>query len=186
MLTKIYIVKAMVFPVVMYIRDSWTIKEGWAPKNWYFQIMVLEKTPESPMDSKEIKSVNPKGNEPWIFIGRTDAKLKLQYFGHLMRRDDSLEKTLMLGKIEGKMRRWQQRVTFLGSITDSMNLSLSKLREIIKDRGAWHAVVHGVAKSQTQLTNWRNKIPVVLRFTRGQIRPYSICYKFVNKKSSKL
>ena len=84
-------------------------KEGWAPKNWHFHTVVLEKTLESPLDSK-IKLVNPKGNQPWIFIGRIDVKLKLQYFGHLMRRVDSLEKTLMLKKIEGKKRRGQQRM----------------------------------------------------------------------------
>ena len=128
-----------------------------------------------------LKEINPEYS-----LEELMPKLKLQYFGHLMWRADSLEKTLMLGKIEGKMRRWQQTMTFLGGITDSMNLTLSKLREIMKDREAWRAVVHGVAKSQTQLTNWRNKIPVVVRFTRGQIRPYSICYKFVNKKSNKL
>ena len=90
-------------------------KEGWMPKNWHFHTVVLEKTLESPLDSK-IKLVNPKGNQPWIFIGRIDVKLKLQYFGHLMRRVDSLEKTLMLKKIEGKKRRGQQRMRWLDGI----------------------------------------------------------------------
>ena len=108
--TKVHIV--MAFPVVMYGCKSWTIKKGWA-LNWWLRIVVLEKTLESPLDSKEIKPVNPKGNQPWIFTGRTMLKLKLQYFGHMMQRAHSLEKTLMLGKIEGKRRRGQQKMRWL-------------------------------------------------------------------------
>ena len=116
--------------------------------------MVLEKTLESHLHSKEIKPVSSKGNQPCIFIGRTDAEAKnLQYFGHLMQRPTSLEKTLMLGKIESKIRRGQQRMRWFDSITDSMDMNLSKLRETVKDRGAWCAAIHGAAKSWTRLSD---------------------------------
>ena len=129
-------------------------KESWAPKNWCFWIVVLEKTLESPLDCKEIKSVNPKGNQPWIFIEGLMLKLKLQYFGQLMQKADSLEKIMRLGKIEGRWRRRQQRMRRLDSITDSMDMNLRKLREIVKDREDWHAAVHEVTKSWTQLSDW--------------------------------
>ena len=113
-------------------------KESWVPKNWCFRIVVLEKTLESPLDNKEIKRVTPKGNQPWIFIGRMNWRinLKLQYFGHLMWRANSLEKTLMLGMVESK-RRGRQRMRCLDSITDSVDMNLSKLREIVEKREAW-------------------------------------------------
>ena len=138
----------MVFPVVMYGCESWTIKKTECGRIDAFELWCWRRL-ESPLDCKEIQPVHPKGNQ--FEYSLEGLMLKLQYFGYLMWRTDSLEKILMLGKIEGRRRRGQQRMRWLDSITDSMDMNLSKPQETVKDRGAWRAAVHGIRVSNNKI-----------------------------------
>ena len=153
--TKVHIVKAMVFPVGLYGYESWTIKkaECWrtdAFELWCWRILLRVPWAARRSNQSILKEISPE-------YSLEELMLKLQYFGHLMWRADSLEKTLMLGKIEDRRRKGQQRMRWLVSITDSVDMNLSKLWEIVEDRGAWRAAEHGVAKSQTWLSDWTIK-----------------------------
>ena len=129
-------------------------KEGWAPKNWCFWIAVLDKTLESPLDSKEIKPINAKGNQPWMFIRRTDAEAETPILWPPVVKNWLIGKDLILGKIEGRRRRGRERMRWLDDITDSIDVSLNKFQEVVKDREAWPAAVQEITKIWTQLCDW--------------------------------